>query len=159
MSTRRKLVGGTVAAIGLLLPGRAVTAGPGDGLEAGCPYGTGAQLLTRYVDEVLNDRLVETFDSIIHREIAYQYPGGSAVGIDEVKRLRIEENTRREQLGMVDEWLIQAARGDNELGLASVIYTEVIDGEADTWKVAYIARIGDGLIRELDVLVGETGES
>lgn len=151
--SRRVLVGSAVAALAVRQGGIAQHA-PKEGTPPPTPIassteGTGARLLTQFIDEVLDGRSIERIEAIVHRHI--EYPSGTTIGIDEFTSLWSEENARRERLHVIDKFEIRDVMGDELWGLAFVTYSERTP-DLRTWKLAYIARIDHGVIRELDVL-------
>ena len=150
LQTRRRLIG-SAAAAGLWFPAPAAAqADPETTLT-----GTGARLLTQFLDEVLNGRSVELLDAIAHPQI--EYPTGRMVGFAGFQEIWITDATQRNGLNILDEYQAQVVLGDEQWGMAYLVYTvrtrdNVLVG---TWHLAYVAQVADGLIRTLDVVIEE----
>lgn len=153
--TRRRLVGSAAAIAGLWLPAQAAAQVVPDAAPSAVSSGTGARLLTQFIDEVLNGRSVANLEAIVHAQI--EYPTGRTVGLDGFRDIWTADADHRNALSMVDEYQPQVVLGDEQWGMAYLIYTaRTLDGESvGIWLVAYIARIADGLIRTLDAVIDE----
>jgi hypothetical protein len=97
---------------------------------------------------------------LFHPQI--EYPSGTFYGIENFTLLYVEDFARRERLNVGDAYDLHIAFGDDRWGLAHVLYTSFESDDGDyqfqTWKMAFIARLEDGLIRYLDILDDNAGE-
>lgn len=141
------------AAASLWFPARAVAQPAPGTVPATTPTGTGARLLTQFVDEVLNGRSVDHLDTIAHSQI--QYPSGRMVGLDGFREIWIADVLQRDTLNMIDEYQPQVILGDEQWGMAYLVYTvRTEENEVfGIWHLAYIAQVADGLIGTLDVVI------
>jgi len=154
LRTRRRLIG-SAAAAGVWFPARPAAQTIPDTTPAPTLAGTGARLLTQFVDDVLKGRSVEHLDSITHPQI--EYPTGQMVGVDGFREVWIRDAAQRGALNMIDEYQARVILGDEQWGLAYLVYTVRTDNNdiAGIWHLAYVARVADGLIGTLDVVINE----
>jgi len=115
----------------------------------------GCTIADQFLDEVLNGRSVEQLDAIAHPQI--EYPTGRMVGFAGFQEIWITDATQRNGLNILDEYQAQVVLGDEQWGMAYLVYTvrtrdNVLVG---TWHLAYVAQVADGLIRTLDVVIEE----
>lgn len=157
LPTRRRLIGSATAA-SLWFSARAAAQPVSKTTPAPTLTGTGARLLTQFVEDVLNGRSVEHLDTIAHSQI--EYPTGQKVGIDGFRKVWIADAIQRDTLNMTDEYQAQVILGNEQWGMAYLVYTvrthenEVVG----VWHLAYVAQLVDGLIGALDVVIQEIEE-
>ncbi len=154
LRTRRRLIG-SAAAAGVWFPARPAAQTIPDTTPAPTLARTGARLLTQFVDDVLNGRSVEYLDAIAHPQI--EYPTGRMVGFDGFREIWINDATQRDGLNMIDEYQAGVILGDEQWGMAYLVYTVRTHNNdiVGIWHLAYVARVADGLIGTLDVVIDE----